>query len=561
MRWRRSRSGATSSASEVKTAVETIVSTPPPAPEEKPAGGAALAQRQETGALETARPTPEASGQEALEPAAASGWVTAARWTARVLGTLLLGIYCLFVIGEGLPPIGSQPEGVQLSFVAVGLMLLGFVVGWKKEGTAALLIASGWTLWHIAEGRISLNAFQTPLPVAVLYGLCWWATQGRKTHIALAAAAVLVMALTLGRLICPTSVFVRGLIIDAETRKPIPNAELTLERVTPSRSGKSKGPNARSGKDGRYILYVGWYAEQKRVSITAPGYATLTTNLGPRALGQRNVSRDYQLQKANAADGEVARTDQRSPDPVLILRDNMALDLDAEVTLEVSRERQPDPVQLSRTDVGWDNDGGGALMRNPYGKARLLPLPDASDFSDAVAKAAERRNLVAGSEDRGDVAKKCRFFAVLTDQARLAVIEVKEFDAAQGTIRWRFLQEPTKKPATVGAVPATGFSPTIERVLYSVGTQRPIKAEDLDSGREIEVPPEMEKAGEDQFFHWLAGQGADVLAFAHKQSWELWASPKLVGVPSAMWGEATADQLRSALKSGYHGFRARLPGR
>ena len=63
------------------------------------------------------------------------------RWTARVLGTLLLGIYCLFVIGEGLPPIGSQPEGVQLSFVAVGLMLLGFVVGWKKEGTAALLIA------------------------------------------------------------------------------------------------------------------------------------------------------------------------------------------------------------------------------------------------------------------------------------------------------------------------------------------------------------------------------------------------------------------------------------
>ena len=107
----------------------------------------------------------------------------------------------------------------------------------------------------------------------------------------------------------------------------------------------------------------------------------------------------------------------------------------------------------------------------------------------------------------------------------------------------------------MGAVPATGFSPTIERVLsYQWGAQRPIKAEDLDSGREIEVPPEMEKAGEGQFFHWLAGQGADVLAFAHKQSWELWASPKLVGVPSAMWGEATADQLRSALKSGTMGF-------
>ena len=44
---------------------------------------------------------------------AGPGWVAAVRWTARILGTLLAAIYGLFVVGEGLPPIGSQPEGVN----------------------------------------------------------------------------------------------------------------------------------------------------------------------------------------------------------------------------------------------------------------------------------------------------------------------------------------------------------------------------------------------------------------------------------------------------------------
>jgi len=246
-------------------------------------------------------------------------------------------------------------------------------------------------------------------------------------------------------------------------------------------------------------------------------------------------------------------------DPVVILRDNIALDLDAQVTLEVAGQRQPDSAQSLGLDVAWDNDGGGALMRDPYGKARLLPLPDASDFADAAAKAVERRDLVAGSGDRGALAEKCRFFAVLTDQARLAAIEVKEFEPAQGTIRWRFLEEPTKKPTTLGTVFATRFSPTVERVLYSVATQRPIKAEDLDFRREIEVPGEIEKAGEEQFFHWLAVQGADLLAFGHKGSWDLWASPKLALVAATMWDQPVVADIVGAAKSGPVGLERAEP--
>ncbi len=59
-------------------------------------------------------------------------------------------------------------------------------------------------------------------------------------------------------------------------------------------------PNARSDKSGRFWLYVGWYAEAKQVSIVAPGYQSLQTNLGPRPFGRRRLTRNFQLQPASS---------------------------------------------------------------------------------------------------------------------------------------------------------------------------------------------------------------------------------------------------------------------
>jgi serine/threonine protein kinase len=128
----------------------------------------------------------------------ATKWVTAARWTARGFSTLLLVFYGVFILAEGLPPITSQPEGVQLNFAALGLMLIGFIVGWKREGAAAILIASGWTLWHVSEGHLRWNLLQTPLPIAALYAVCWWVMRGRKTARLLTITALLAVALGLG---------------------------------------------------------------------------------------------------------------------------------------------------------------------------------------------------------------------------------------------------------------------------------------------------------------------------------------------------------------------------
>jgi len=256
--------------------------------------------------------------------------VAAARWIARVFGTLLLLFYGVFILAEGLPPIASQPEGVQLNFVALGLMLLGFVLGWKRDGAAALLIASGWTLWHISEGRMQWNFFQTPLPVAVLYGFCWWATRGRRTGVVAAAAVSLAILLGLGRLFVPTSVFVRGAVVDAQTGQPVPNAELRL-LPRPQRADKGDHPNARSDQEGRYRLYLGWYAAGKQVQISTPDHITLTTNLGPRSLGQRNVSRDFPLQRTGTTNGVSIGSASRTATPPVKFDEARAVSLFNEI--------------------------------------------------------------------------------------------------------------------------------------------------------------------------------------------------------------------------------------
>jgi RNA polymerase sigma-70 factor (ECF subfamily) len=235
-----------------------------------------------------------------------------AQWTARILGTLLLLFYGTFIVAEGLPPIATQSVGVQLNFIALGLMLGGFAVGWKREGTAAILITSGWTLWHISEGRLDLNLFQTPLPVAALYGYCWWELRGRRTGVLAGTVAVLAVTLGLGRLLLPVNVFVHGVVTDATTGTPITNASLAIIQKAATDRESNELPNARTGITGRFRLHLGWYVAQQPVRIAAPGYSVLTTNLGPRALGARNVSRDFLMQPT----GQSGDAGIRLPGPV-----------------------------------------------------------------------------------------------------------------------------------------------------------------------------------------------------------------------------------------------------
>jgi hypothetical protein len=85
-------------------------------------------------------------------------------WSARLSSLLLFGLVIVFVIGNGGPPnILHQPRPVQLEFAALGLMLLGLVIGWVREGLGGLLVLFGLAGFNTVElavnGRPALGAF------------------------------------------------------------------------------------------------------------------------------------------------------------------------------------------------------------------------------------------------------------------------------------------------------------------------------------------------------------------------------------------------------------------
>jgi tRNA A-37 threonylcarbamoyl transferase component Bud32 len=326
-------------------------------------------------------------------------WITHVRWTARLLGTLLLLFYAFFVFGQGFPPILSQPAGVQLNFIGLSLMLAGFVIGWKRDGAAALLIALGWAVWHASEGSFDLSIFHLPLLIAALYASCWFVTRGRKTGVVAVTTVILILFLALGRIFLPVNVHLSGTITD-QNGAPVSGAALFL--AANHRPGLP--PNSRSRADGNYNLYISLYSSDNTLTILAPGYQSLQTGLPSRPIGKRRLAHNF-----------------------------------------------------------------------------------------ALAPAAEPDSTA-------------------------------------------------------------GFGPAIERVLYSVATERPIRGEDLDRGRQVEAPADIEKSGEAQFFHWLAANGVDLMALAHKRSWALWISAKIAQAPHELWRKPNVQSVRGALQTGAPGL-------
>jgi hypothetical protein len=118
--------------------------------------------------------------------------VVAARLTARILGTLCGLMLLVFLAGEGSPAIGTEPFKVQVEFAAVGIMFVGFIAGWWRDGWAALLTLAGWTLFHLAEQRVpAWSAFHFAAIVGALFTFVWAWSHKRLAVTAVAAFPLL----------------------------------------------------------------------------------------------------------------------------------------------------------------------------------------------------------------------------------------------------------------------------------------------------------------------------------------------------------------------------------
>jgi hypothetical protein len=97
------------------------------------------------------------------------------RWAGRILGTLLAIVLGCLAVGEGVPNVFTQPAGVQIGFVALGLMLAGILSGWRWELAGGVISLVGWgTFVAVEVGSLArLNLF---LALLALPGTCYLAS-------------------------------------------------------------------------------------------------------------------------------------------------------------------------------------------------------------------------------------------------------------------------------------------------------------------------------------------------------------------------------------------------
>ena len=72
------------------------------------------------------------------------------RWTARILGTLLVLLIVLIAVGEGMPNPFTQPLTVQVGFLALALVMIGILGAWRWELTGGSISLVGWSLFVVA---------------------------------------------------------------------------------------------------------------------------------------------------------------------------------------------------------------------------------------------------------------------------------------------------------------------------------------------------------------------------------------------------------------------------
>jgi hypothetical protein len=73
------------------------------------------------------------------------------RWTARVIGIVIVGLTLIIAIGEGVPNLFTQPFVIQLGFLALTLVLFGILLAWRWELPGGIMSLVGWVLFILAE--------------------------------------------------------------------------------------------------------------------------------------------------------------------------------------------------------------------------------------------------------------------------------------------------------------------------------------------------------------------------------------------------------------------------
>ena len=104
------------------------------------------------------------------------------RWTARVAGALLVIFAVVIAVGEGMPNLFTQPLAIQIGFLALAMILIGILAGWRWELAGGVLSLAGWCLFFgSVVGAKRLNVFVSLLALpGILYLISAWLKRHNK---------------------------------------------------------------------------------------------------------------------------------------------------------------------------------------------------------------------------------------------------------------------------------------------------------------------------------------------------------------------------------------------
>src|SRR5579862_4487530 len=102
------------------------------------------------------------------------------RWSARITGLLLFAMVVWFAVAQGPPNPFEQPLPVQMEFLGMGLMLLGFLVGWWCEWLGGLLVFMGFGVFAATEGVVNGQPPRRAIPLFAVPGVLFLLSSGAR---------------------------------------------------------------------------------------------------------------------------------------------------------------------------------------------------------------------------------------------------------------------------------------------------------------------------------------------------------------------------------------------
>jgi hypothetical protein len=100
------------------------------------------------------------------------------RWVARIVGTLMVLVILTLLVGEGPPPLARMTARERLYALGLGVLYLGLIVAWFREGWGGLLSVLGWLFLAVLDKPPWHLPFTIPAAAGVLHVLCWWKLRG-----------------------------------------------------------------------------------------------------------------------------------------------------------------------------------------------------------------------------------------------------------------------------------------------------------------------------------------------------------------------------------------------